>query len=576
MLDPGNSVMISQDGVNGARREPWRAFDVLPVCVCVTTPSGGIRYANPALHARLGVAAPGLVGRSLAEFDETGSDGLATDDDARLESGSPTRLLRVVGGPARWFAESVRALDDDADDGRDERLELRVLTDVDDLRRREIALENRALLQSTLFEVLPIPVFIKDARGQFSDCNGAFERYTGLKRADILQKTTFAVMDPGAAKAHVAHDRRLLIEAGVSHYEEAVPVADGNLRLVNLTKVSYRDSQGNLDGIIGVVHDLTDAQPNEARLEAILEQSPIGVSVSRRDDGRIVFVNTRFSELIGLSRDSLIGSRARDYYLDNHQRERVLERLRGDGSVVNMEVQFKKADGSPFWTLFTVNQAVIQGVAVNLAWIYDYTERRNMEEALRDMASRDPLTGIYNRRSFMELARQQLARAHRFHEPLAVFVLDVDHFKRINDTYGHATGDDALRMVAGGCQAILREYDILGRLGGEEFVVVLPGATADETRVVAERVRRNLARMAIPAPDAPFHLTSSIGIAGLEGATDTLEKAIHRADLALYRAKHEGRNRVVVYEPGMRSPDPVGALAHPPLVDPARRSGAGS
>lgn len=216
-----------------------------------------------------------------------------------------------------------------------------------------------------------------------------------------------------------------------------------------------------------------------------------------------------------------------------------------------MEVQFRRADGSPFWTLFTVNQAVIQGTAVNLAWIYDYTERRSMEEALRDMASRDPLTGIFNRRSFMDMARAQLARAHRFHEPLSVFVLDVDHFKRINDSFGHATGDDALRMVAAGCQAILREYDILGRLGGEEFVVVLPGATADESRVVAERVRRHLARMPIEAPDGTFRLTVSIGIAGLEGATDTLERAIHRADLALYRAKHLGRNLVAVFEPGM-------------------------
>ena len=98
---------------------------------------------------------------------------------------------------------------------------------------------------------------------------------------------------------------------------------------------------------------------------------------------------------------------------------------------------------------------------------------------------------------------------------------------------------------------ILREYDILGRLGGEEFVVVLPGATADESRVVAERVRRHLARMPIEAPDGTFRLTASIGIAGLDGATDTLERAIHRADLALYRAKHMGRNRVAVFEPGM-------------------------
>ncbi len=543
MFDSGGTAMISQKDGDGARLAAWQAFDVLPAGVCVTTGAGEILYANPALHALLGYPVPALVGRMLADLDAS------TEDPQRTVPEAPPaeRPLRRRDGGSLWVGETVGPLS--GADGVP--LSLHVFADIDERRRREVAMIDRLLMKSTLFNTLPVPVFVKDAGGQYADCNDAFERYTGLDRRDILQRTTFAFLEPGAAKAHVVHDRKLLAEEGMACYQEAVPFADGSLRMASLTKASFRDSTGNLGGIVGVIHDLTDVQPNEARLEAILEQSPIGVSVSRRDDGRIVFVNTRFAELIGLPRDRLVGSRARDYYLDNHQRERVLERLRDGGCVVNMEVQFKKADGSPFWTLFTVNQAVVQGVPVNLAWIYDYTERRNMEEALRDMASRDPLTGIYNRRSFMELARQQLARAHRFHEPLAVFVLDVDYFKRINDTYGHATGDDALRMVAGGCQAILREYDILGRLGGEEFVVVLPGATADETRVVAERVRRHLARMPIPAPEGRFHLTSSIGIAGLEGATDTLEKAIHRADLALYRAKHEGRNRVAVYEPGM-------------------------
>nr|WP_247876022.1 sensor domain-containing diguanylate cyclase [Azospirillum sp. TSH100] len=359
------------------------------------------------------------------------------------------------------------------------------------------------------------------------------------------------IVDEGAAQSELPVADTLLEHGGTRGYKVPDRLAQGATRSANLTRAAFRDGSDEPAGILGSLREPGDPQPNHERLEAILEQSPIGVSVSRRDDGRIIFVNTRFAELIGLPREKLIGSRARDYYLDSHQRLRVLDGLRDGGGVTNMEVQFKRADGSPFWTLFTVNQAVIQGTAVNLAWIYDYTERRSMEEALRDMASRDPLTGIYNRRSFMDMARAQLARAHRFHEPLSVFVLDVDHFKRINDTFGHATGDDALRMVAAGCQAILREYDILGRLGGEEFVVVLPGATADESRVVAERVRRHLARMPIEAPDGTFRLTASIGIAGLEGATDTLERAIHRADLALYRAKHLGRNRVAVFEPGM-------------------------
>ncbi|AWK88024.1 diguanylate cyclase [Azospirillum thermophilum] len=533
--------MVVEEQGEEACMMAWAAYDALPAPVCALSPDGLILYANRALYDLLGQPSGVLAGSRFTRFEPPGAAGEEGDDTPGL------RRLRRTDGTSLWVVEAVSTVPGPA--GRP--VELHVFTDVTARRQREMELRRHVDAQQRLFDRLPVPVFIKDQRGCYVACNAAFEQYTGLSRTEILNKSSFAVMSPRTAKAHVAQDRQLFARQGQTSYEEAVPLADGSTRMVCLTKASLADEGGGTNGIVGVIHDLAEGLPNEARLEAILEQSPVGVSVSRRDDGRIVFVNTRFAELIGLSRERLIGSRARDYYVDDHQRERVLDRLRTAKSVVNMEVQFRRADGSPFWTLFTVNQAVIQGVPVNLAWIYDYTERRNMEEALRDMASRDPLTGIYNRRSFMELGRQQLARAHRFCEPLAVFVLDVDHFKRINDSYGHATGDDALRMVAGGCQTILREYDILGRLGGEEFVVVLPGATADESRVVAERVRRHIARLPIPGPGGPLNVTCSIGIAGVEGATDTLEKAIHRADLALYRAKREGRNRVIVYDPGM-------------------------
>ena len=540
MLDSVGSMNPSGDAEE-TRVALWRVFDTLPTGVCVTRDDGIILYANPALHSLLHYAPGALTGVGLAAL-ELEDVFLPAPADASGE-----RRLRRLDGGIIWVAESVGPIADP----QGERLSLRILTDVTHHRQAQAALRDQLLMKEVLFETLPVPVFVKNAAGEYTDCNDAFERYTGLERRSIVAKTAFAVMDPQIAKLHTDQDRELIVNWGQRSYEEAVPFAGGSTRLTSLTKAVFCDNAGNLGGIVGVIHDLTEGLPSEERLQAILEQSPIGVSVSRREDGKIVFVNTRFAELIGLKREDLIGRQARDYYLDRNQRERVIERLRSYGSVTNMEVQFRRADGSSFWTLFTVNQAVIQGVQVNLAWIYDYTDRRNMEEALRDMASRDPLTGIYNRRSFMELARSQLARAHRFSEPMSVFVLDVDHFKRINDSYGHATGDDALRMVAGGCQAILREYDILGRLGGEEFVVVLPGATAEESRVVAERVRRHLSRMAIPGPEGRFHLTSSIGISALDGAYDTLEKAIHRADLALYRAKREGRNRVVVYEQGM-------------------------
>ncbi|MBK1841680.1 diguanylate cyclase [Azospirillum sp. YIM B02556] len=552
-------AMISGRGLHDERDAAPSLFDRLPVGVCIVTASGIILQANPALHDLLGCEQGGLPGRSCREFgfDLQGAGEAAED---------PTPACRAVrnDGSTRWVTVdeapwTLAPLDMDAESATD-RLRLLTVTDVDSVFRQArpagesaggSAAQDEMPVVDALLEASPVPLFVKDAAGQYIAVNHAFARLTGISRDEMLQRTTFALTSPNIAEEHVGHDRDLLERDGSVHYEAPICTAEGAMRMVNLTKAAFRDGSGKPAGIVGAIHELTESRPHEERLEAILEQSPIGVSVSRRDDGRIIFVNTRFAELIGLSREKLIGSRARDYYLDSHQRLRVLERLRGGGGVTNMEVQFKRADGSPFWTLFTVNQAVIQGMPVNLAWIYDYTERRSMEEALRDMASRDPLTGIYNRRFFMDMARAQVARAHRFHEPLSIFVLDVDHFKRINDTFGHATGDDALRMVAAGCQAILREYDVLGRLGGEEFVVVLPGATAEESRVVAERVRRHLARMPIEAPEGTFRLTASIGIAGLEGATDTLERAIHRADLALYRAKHLGRNRVVVFEPGM-------------------------
>lgn len=520
----------------------WRLYDALPSGVCVTNGQGTILHANPHLHRLLGYEPGTLVGLSASEFD--------CDDAAPLPlPGVQSRECRYRrrDGAWVWVVEAVS----EPDDAAGEPVRLRIVTDVSSHRRIESALRDQLLMKEVLFETLPVPVFLKDSDGRYVDCNDAFERYTGLPRQRLIERTAFAVMDQRVASAHAAMDRELVVNWGQRTYEESVPVADGTLKPARISKAAFCNSVGRLGGIVGVIHDLSKGMPDDAKLQTILEQSPIGVSVSRRSDGIIIFANTRFAELIAMPRDRVIGSHAREYYVDEQQRSRVLERLRTSGSVVNMEVQFKRADGSPFWTLFTVNQAVIEGVHVNLAWIYDYTERRNMEEALREMASKDPLTGIYNRRSFMELARQQLARANRFQEPMSVMVLDVDHFKHVNDSYGHATGDDALRLVAGACTAVLREYDLLGRLGGEEFVIALPGTTPDEGVVVAERVRRHLSRMPIPGPAVRFHLTASIGIACIESVSDTMEKAIHRADLALYRAKREGRNRVCVYQPGL-------------------------
>lgn len=162
------------------------------------------------------------------------------------------------------------------------------------------------------------------------------------------------------------------------------------------------------------------------------------------------------------------------------------------------------------------------------------------------MATTDYLTGAFNRRHFMELARRETDRASRYDWPISLIAMDIDHFKRINDTHGHDIGDEALRAFTRACQEALRPYDIFGRLGGEEFAVLVPHSTLTVAAEVAERLRQAVASIRVPLPqEGTLAFTCSQGVSRWLVGEKTVEKALSRADAALYDAKHGGRNRVV-------------------------------
>jgi diguanylate cyclase (GGDEF)-like protein len=163
---------------------------------------------------------------------------------------------------------------------------------------------------------------------------------------------------------------------------------------------------------------------------------------------------------------------------------------------------------------------------------------------LENLATTDGLTRLYNRRHFMERAEGEFERSRRYKRELSVFLIDADHFKAINDTHGHDVGDRALRMLAAACRQGLRHLDVLGRYGGEEFVVVLPETSAALAMETAERLRRNVEMLRIPALEGEIRLTVSIGIATAGAATESVAALINEADRALYEAKRSGRNRI--------------------------------
>ncbi len=167
-------------------------------------------------------------------------------------------------------------------------------------------------------------------------------------------------------------------------------------------------------------------------------------------------------------------------------------------------------------------------------------------EALRDQASRDPLTGLMNRRAFDDAAAKELSRAQRAESPMALLMIDLDHFKRVNDTLGHPAGDSVLVETAARLRAVVRESDHVARFGGEEMVVLLPDCAPRDALLVAERVRRAIARAPIGTRAGAVRVTASVGVAVSPQGREGLPSLIARADAALYRAKNTGRDRAVL------------------------------
>ncbi|PYQ27199.1 MAG: hypothetical protein DMF57_18560 [Acidobacteria bacterium] len=175
---------------------------------------------------------------------------------------------------------------------------------------------------------------------------------------------------------------------------------------------------------------------------------------------------------------------------------------------------------------------------------------------LSEISHKDALTGLYNRFYVMEKIDSEMNRALRHGYPISVLMLDLDHFKRINDSYGHPVGDEVLKIVGQVLRDSCRVYDVAGRYGGEEFCIVLPETQVGNTTQVAERIRNRLATTPLSVGSTSIVVTASIGVAGMDSTEGVLSAStlVERADRALYSAKHLGRNRVEMWNPGATGP----------------------
>lgn len=205
------------------------------------------------------------------------------------------------------------------------------------------------------------------------------------------------------------------------------------------------------------------------------------------------------------------------------------------------------APGAPFYAAL-LNRGMSVGLLIIIATmsLRHMTVGERLHRSLEQQASRDPLTGLYNRRYVFSVVTNELNRYRRYGEPFALILIDADHFKQVNDEHGHCAGDAALQAIAGVCTETVRETDIVGRFGGEEFIVVLPHTTATEAAIVAERIRSRMHESQPCYRERPIEVTLSLGVAETGPKIDGFDELLKAADDALYAAKHGGRDRVAI------------------------------
>lgn len=327
---------------------------------------------------------------------------------------------------------------------------------------------------------------------------------------------------------------------------------DGRHFPVELTVTPTRQKKGR-SGAVVVFRDIQTRHQTEIRnslLISALEAAANAIFITD-PDAHIEWINPAYETLTGYTRKEAVGRRPSEMVesgLPDQPYYANMWLTLLSGQIWRGEIVNHKRDGTPYHEELIIapvlddNGSIIHFVGIK----QDISKRKQLESELQALATTDTLTGLPNRRQILSILENEASRLQRFGEPpAALLMLDIDHFKRINDQHGHALGDTVLRRFADIVRQSLRQTDHAGRVGGEEFLTLLVGAGLGEAVAFADRLRERVAGETFQDRDEAFKITVSIGVTLLRQEDDAVDEALARADTALYEAKDKGRNRVV-------------------------------
>jgi len=325
----------------------------------------------------------------------------------------------------------------------------------------------------------------------------------------------------------------------------------------------FSELSGNIEAMLAIqTGELVMAGPFMARqgYMVLAGRLPVFLDAEKTNFWGLVSVTLRFPEALDNAELGILRIQGYEYELwrinpdtGEHQiLDSTINNAGPNARYLEEHIQFLNADWylrllttRAWYSYPEVIVLILAGLFISLLVLFvaqNYFRLKQARAELAVLATTDPLTGIYNRRHFIELARIDIERARRFSEKPYVIIIDADYFKKVNDTYGHLVGDEVLIEITNRLKETIRPYDVLARYGGEEFIVYMPNSNEDGIAAAAERLRLNICETPFKFLDVDLNITASFGVSIIDD--DGIEKAIKNADDALYRAKEEGRNRV--------------------------------
>jgi len=415
-------------------------------------------------------------------------------------------------------------------------------------RYRKLANKLRTAHQQLLdiIEFLPDATFVIDHNKKVIAWNRAIEKMTGVCKEEIIGKGDYAYAVPFYGKQRpmlidlvFADDREIeqhdyVEKKGNTLYADVFTPSAFKEKEVFLwaTASPLFDSDGNLVGAIASIRDITERKQAEVLFKTLFSSSPIGIYIVQ--DGKFQFVNSQFQKYTGYSEDELLGMDSLRIVLPedrNMVRENAVKMLKGERSSP-YEYRVINKYGETKWIMETVASIYYQGRRATLGNYMDITEHKLMEEQLKYLSLHDPLTGLYNRAYFeQEMRRLESVR----YNPVGIIVCDVDGLKLVNDTLGHNAGDSLLVAAADVIRKSFRESDVVARVGGDEFAVLLPNSDETTIESASYRIQDAVARYNAASPELPLSL--SIGFAVSSQTSTGMWELFKEADNNMYREK---------------------------------------